>query len=489
MGALSPGTVLSGTYRIVRRVGQGGMGDVYEATHARLKGRYAVKLLLGEVASRPEVFARFRREAEVTSALRHPNIVNVIDFNQTPAGEAFLVMEFLEGSSLGAEIERLGTLSLPRVVNIVGQVTSALTAAHARGVVHRDLKPENLFLVRLEGDDRETVKVVDFGISKVREEKVRLTQQAVIMGTPQYMSPEQALGKMEEVDARADQFALAVITYQMLAGRAPFRGDDVNAVLYQVVNAVPAQLTSVNSSVPFAVQAVVERALAKKREERYPTVSEFHRELARAAGEAALAPVTLPPPLARSLPTADLSAASVKITTFGSTTGEMEPATTVRTRRPPSRALVALLTVGVIAAAALLGSRFVGKPPPPPPASPDTLRTETLPLASVIELEHVPPGAQVTVDGVLREPPITVPRGSGVHRLRVVAPGYEPFEVGVEVVRDKHTVLVAMKELEKPAPPKPVARPVRVRPRPRPAPPPQEAPEPPKKKSKIITDI
>ena len=508
MGALSPGTVLSGTYRIIRRIAHGGMGDVYEATHARLAGRYAVKLLLGEVAARPDVFARFRREAEVTSGLRHPNIVNVIDFNQTDAGEAYLVMEYLDGISLGAEIERIGWLPLPRVLDIVRQVSSALAAAHARGIVHRDLKPENLLLLRLEGDEGETVKVVDFGISKVREEKVRLTQQRMIMGTPQYMSPEQALGRMEDIDDRADQFALAVITYEMLAGRPPFRGDDVNAVLFQVVNAAPAPLATVNAGVPPAVQTVVEKALSKVRDDRYPGVLDFHRELARAAAGQVVPTVLLTPPGGRAhARTPELAA--TKQTTFGSTTGEMAPAPTIRTRRPARRGFTLMLGAAAGAAAMVAIARRFGSKPPPGPAPPSsdiaapaTVAAPAPPATSLIELEHLPTGAQISVDGILREAPITVPRGSGVHRVRVVAPGHEPFEVGVDATRERHTVVVTLKPLPAPAAaraePRPPARvtskPARSRPpraRP-PAPPPEEAASPaapPKRRAKIITDI
>src|SRR5262245_39576822 len=137
---LQPGAVLQDTYRIVRRIGQGGMGEVYEATHARLSGRYAVKMLLGEFAAHPEAFARFRREAEGTSALRHPNIVQVSDFNQTPEGVTYLVMEFLEGVELSREIQRAGPFPTARAGNIIGQTASALSAAHRKGIIHRDLK-------------------------------------------------------------------------------------------------------------------------------------------------------------------------------------------------------------------------------------------------------------------------------------------------------------------------------------------------------------
>ena len=303
---LAEGAVLQDTYRIVRRIGRGGMGEVYEATHARLAGRYAVKLLLEEIAANPEAFARFRREAEVTSALRHPNIIQVIDFNEMTDGTPYLVMEFLEGIELSREIERVGQLSVDRVQEILRQTSSALTAAHNRGVVHRDLKPENLFLARVEGEDHEVVKVLDFGISKVKEATTKLTKESALLGTAHYMAPEQALGDVDQIDARSDQFSLGAIVYQMLAGREPFWGDSVAAVVYQVVHKQPPALPTVNPAVSRPVAAVVERAMAKKRDERFPSMRDFHQAFLAAmrapAGAAAPAAINGPTPVAAHTP-------------------------------------------------------------------------------------------------------------------------------------------------------------------------------------------
>jgi len=158
---------------------------------------------------RADIFKRFQREAEVTSELRHPNIVQILDFNRTPGGNPYLVMEYLDGVELATEIRRVGAMPLPRVLDIVGQIASALTAAHTRGVVHRDLKPQNLFCCGWPVRSARWSRWVDFGISKVREATTKLTQEATIMGTPQYMAPEQALGRLSEIDARTDQFSLA----------------------------------------------------------------------------------------------------------------------------------------------------------------------------------------------------------------------------------------------------------------------------------------
>src|SRR5215831_10366023 len=181
--SLAPGVVIQDTYEIVRCVGRGGMGEVYEAKHRRLAGRYAVKLLIDDVAATSEAFARFQREAQVTSELRHPNIVQVVDFNRTPQGGAYLVMEFLDGEELTAVIARDAPMAPARVVALIDQIASALEAAHGRGVVHRDLKPQNVILVHVGAGARRTelIKVMDFGISKVREATSRLTREQVIM--------------------------------------------------------------------------------------------------------------------------------------------------------------------------------------------------------------------------------------------------------------------------------------------------------------------
>ena len=204
------GHLLGGTYRLEREIGRGGMGEVYLATHARLPGRYAVKLLLPELAENREAFTRFCREAEIMSELRHPNIVQIFDFNIAPDGRPYFVMEYLEGRDLEARLAS-GPLPLAAVVRIVNAVASALAAAHAHGVVHRDLKPSNIFLATINGQTDELVKVLDFGISKIRSAPQHIVSSTNMLGTPPYMAPEQVRGHVDAVDGRTDQFALGVI--------------------------------------------------------------------------------------------------------------------------------------------------------------------------------------------------------------------------------------------------------------------------------------
>ena len=236
-GGLAIGIVLQGTYRIIRPLAEGGCGEVYLAAHTRLPGRFAVKLLHRSLVRDKDALSRFRQEAEITSSLRHPHIVQVFDFNVTDSGVPFLVMELLEGKLLSERVRAAGPLDPLTASNIIEQIAGALHAAHARGIVHRDLKPENVMLLGGAGVD-DFVKVMDFGISQASW-RPRLTEGERVAGTPQYMAPEQAQGLREQIDHRSDQFSLAAIAYTLLTGQEPFRGENPIAVLYEVVHSDP----------------------------------------------------------------------------------------------------------------------------------------------------------------------------------------------------------------------------------------------------------
>jgi serine/threonine-protein kinase len=289
-GPLPADALLDGTYQLAGILGVGGFGAVYEATHARLGGRVAVKVLREDVAQHTVLVARFHREAEITARLRHPNIVQVLDFNTTAAGLPYLVMELLEGEDLGRVFRRRRVLPVNDVLDIIDQVAAGLMAAHETGVVHRDLKPENVFLARLPGEDRVVAKIVDFGISKVHEATTMLTAAAAVMGTPSFMAPEQAKGLHTQIDPRTDQFALAAIAYEALTGTRAFKGDSADAILYQVVHEQPASLRTMRPELSSAVEAVVFRGLSKRREHRFPDVRAFAQALLRAASGEVSAP-------------------------------------------------------------------------------------------------------------------------------------------------------------------------------------------------------
>jgi serine/threonine protein kinase len=278
------GSVLQDAYQVTRLIGQGGMGAVYEGVQTRLRKRVAIKVMDRNLAANTEALARFRREIDVTAKLAHPNIVQVSDFGTVPTGEPYLVMEYLDGEDLEHRLERVGRVSFAAAVGIVNQLASALAVTHAEGIVHRDLKPANVFLVKIPGQT-DFVKVVDFGISKVlKASTTKLTRAQMIVGTPEYMSPEQAAGKVDEIDHRSDQWSLACIAWHMLVGQQPFVGPDVNAILHQVMNGEPPPLgPGLAPLLPGKVEGVLRRALSKRQIDRFPTVTAFAKAFEAAA--------------------------------------------------------------------------------------------------------------------------------------------------------------------------------------------------------------
>jgi serine/threonine-protein kinase len=272
------------------------MGAVFLATHARLPGKLvAIKVLHADIAD-SESLARFRREAEIASRLGHANIVEVHDFNVLPDGTPYLVLEYLQGESLAQRIAA-GPMPFEQVSAIVRQVGSALTAAHREEIIHRDLKPQNVFLVQVEADGHliERAKVLDFGISKIRGSQTIKTQDTSILGTPQYMAPEQALGNHAAVDARTDVFALGTMVYEMLCGRAAFAGASVPEVVFKVVYEEPPPLHELAPHLPPAVISAVHRAMAKKADERWPDVASFVEALTGQALSTGRRPLAIAP--------------------------------------------------------------------------------------------------------------------------------------------------------------------------------------------------
>jgi len=267
------GTVLGETYRIDRLLARGGCGDVYVATHLRLGSEVAVKLLLPSLAGNVQALARLQREADIMSTVRHPHIVQILDFDVTEQGIPFLVMELLEGWPLTGSSVSGPPFETRAAVHIVGQIAHALAAAHAHGIVHLDLKPDNVVLVRTDGRG-DFVKVIDFGISQAiwRE---RLATDPLIAGTPEYMAPEQAGGLTQEIDHRADQFSLAGLSYRILTGHQPFSGDDPFAILHQVINVTPQPPSKLVPWLGEGVDAVIQRGMAKRPTDRYPHVMGF----------------------------------------------------------------------------------------------------------------------------------------------------------------------------------------------------------------------
>jgi serine/threonine-protein kinase len=351
------GLVLQDTYTLGPCIGRGGMGEVYEATHVRLPGRMAVKILRPHLLDNEAAFARFCREAEIMSAVQHPHIIQIFDFNNSRDGLPYFVMEYLDGVDLEARLAESGALPVAAVVRIVDAVASALGAAHALGIVHRDLKPANIFLMRGGGQDADFVKVIDFGISKSPGGRhPRLSRTSDLLGTPQFMAPEQALGLVAKIDARTDQFALAEIAYAMLTGHEPFAGDDPASLLYQVVHERHPPLSRFVSWDTTRLQPVLDRALSKRQEDRFDGIVDFARALAAAAGlatEDALQPTDQPPPvrLVRPAP-AERPAVHTLSIRIATPFSERElPRSVDRVPREPQRAVaLALALLGLTAA-------------------------------------------------------------------------------------------------------------------------------------------
>lgn len=278
---LEPGTVLKNTYRIDGLIASGGMGDVYRATHLRLQGGVAIKVLHRDLLNEDGLLTRFRTEAKIMAGLHHPHIVHVFDFDVTDDGVPYLAMELAEGSdlrTLSGELQR--TMTPLQVSQIVSQIASALSAAHAHGVVHRDLKPENVVLVPM-SDGSACAKVVDFGVSKARGIPP-ITVESALIGTPEFMAPEQAQGQSELIDHRTDQFALGILAYFMFTGREPFRGASPVAVLYQVIHEEAPPMRGFVTWNCRRIDAVVRRAMAKNPERRFPSIQAFGEALEEA---------------------------------------------------------------------------------------------------------------------------------------------------------------------------------------------------------------
>ena len=280
------GRVLSDRYRIIRKIGEGGMGCVYQAEHALIEKKIALKVLFQDLTRRADLVARFLQEAKSASRIGHENVIDISDFGQSPEGLVYIAMEYLEGQDLGRTLRAEKTIDWQRGRPILMQITKALRAAHAHGIIHRDMKPENVYLVQRDGRS-DFVKVLDFGIAKVVTSEAdgpRLTQTGMIFGTPEYMSPEQAQG--HEPDQRVDVYAVGCIMYHMLTGSVPFTADSFRGILtkHLLEPVVPPRQRRPDLDIPSKVEAVCLRAMEKDRDRRFPDMDAFYRALG-AAGE------------------------------------------------------------------------------------------------------------------------------------------------------------------------------------------------------------
>ncbi|MFO0608829.1 MAG: serine/threonine-protein kinase [Polyangiales bacterium] len=301
--APAPGDVIGERYRIVRTLGAGGIGVVCEAENTWTRRRVAIKLLQAKTADDPEQLERFRVEAQTTSALRHPNIVDVLDMGPDGAtGRLFIIQELLQGQTLHALIDKRQPLTARAAFDLIVPVMGALVAAHAKGVLHRDIKPSNIFLAADEHGEV-TPKLIDFGLAKVLHEDAERhkTRTGSIVGTPYYMAPEQARGE-SSVDARIDVWAIGVVLFELLSGRVPFEGDNTLAVMWKIASTPAPRLDAMAPAVPAAVADIVGKALANQRDGRYPTMAAFLEDVLACRALAEPGAPTLAALYARSLP-------------------------------------------------------------------------------------------------------------------------------------------------------------------------------------------
>lgn len=380
-GATDPrvGTVV-GNYEITRILGRGGMGAVYEARHTMIGRHVAIKFLLPEAAANRDNVGRFEDEAKTAGSLAHPNLVVVNDLGRMPDGAPHLIMEYLEGEDCRRLLRRQGKLPVERAADIVLQACRGLAFAHKAGIIHRDLKPENLFLTK-SGDGRDVVKVLDFGIAKLRNDKASVaTRTGATFGTAHYMSPEQARNAAD-VDERADVWSLGVVLFELLSGRKPFNGDGFIEILHQILDAEPPALSSLRPELPRALVNVVRRAMKKDANERISTVIALGQALASFAGQfssGGRGTVTI------TTPTTDVGLEERTESPNTTPPGESQGATFPRRRWPFAIAIAAGISIGAAGIMFLRArssgapeakvtdssQRTLSTPASPPPASP-----------------------------------------------------------------------------------------------------------------------
>jgi serine/threonine-protein kinase len=423
--SVAVGLRLNNNYVLKSVLGEGGMGTVFLARHEVLGRPTAIKVLRPEMARDPTLVTRFFNEARAANAIGHPNIIEIVDVGMLPDECApYMMMELLDGESLADRLRRLGRLSVPEAVEIVCQTAVALAAAHAHKIIHRDLKPGNLFLVsdltRLPLLER--VKVLDFGIAKLFDqsavESVE-TRPGTLLGTPQYMSPEQCRGVSRDIDHRADIYALGIILYEMLCGAPPFVAEGQGDLIAMHIGSPPTPPRERNQDIPVALNAVILSALAKKPDERFQSMAEFESALRSAQGPATLAiagqgeparTTCLPPeillsethastrPSTRLLRTSD--------TTLSNSAGQMVQAEAKKSWTPIAAIAAISLVLGAGAVILLQRTRA-----PTPPAVEQ-------PVARVPAALPAPPDAAVVA---APPPPTAVPEPAPVPNARLEA--------------------------------------------------------------------
>ncbi len=368
------GQVVADRYHVVKKLGEGGMGQVYLAEHVKMGRRSAIKVMNPSMVHDPDAVARFNREASNASRITHPNVCAIYDFGETPEGLIYLAMEFIEGEPLTDLIEREGALPVPRAAAIFLQTADALQAAHDLGIVHRDLKPDNIMLSRRKGGG-DTVKVVDFGIAKAvggDEAGQKVTKTGLVVGTPEFMSPEQLSG--DTLDGRSDLYSLALVLYRMLSGKLPFEATSVQETMIKRLTDEPTTLADARPDLSFppGLQPVLDTALARTPTERYQSVAKFAADVAAVTERPAASAV----PHTRSMADTEGKTELLDTTAGGATQriSAKQAAPGKKRSLIPVVAGVVVILAGGGAWVALNGGSKAGPPPPPPTNPADTTR-------------------------------------------------------------------------------------------------------------------
>ena len=369
------GQVIADRYHVVKKLGEGGMGQVYLAEHVKMGRRSAIKVMNPSMVHDPDAVARFNREAANASRINHPNVCAIYDFGETPDGLIYLAMEFIEGEPLTDVLERDGALPLPRATAIFLQTAEALQAAHDLGIVHRDLKPDNIMLTGRKGGG-DTVKVVDFGIAKAvggDQAGQKVTKTGLVVGTPEFMSPEQIRGK--PLDARSDIYALGIVAFEMFTGKLPFQGRNAQEMMIARLRSQPIPIRQYRPDVlsfPAGLQTVLDTALARTPAQRYQTVVKFAADVAAVTGR----PTTGALPHTRSLGDAD--ATTQLLDTSGATQRISARKVTPLKKRSLVPALVGVVVIlGAGGAWVALNGGSKDRPAVPPAAPPPAPRAQS----------------------------------------------------------------------------------------------------------------
>jgi len=460
------GLTLADKYHLTTLLGQGGMGSVYRGEHVVIGKKVAVKFLHADLAGNAEVVKRFYREAQAAAAIGHDSIIDVLDVGISPNGEPYLVMEFLEGESLGDMLARTGPLDLAAALGIAEPALRALAAAHSKGIVHRDLKPDNIFIVR-QPSGPPKIKLIDFGISKFAETggAEKLTQTGSVMGTPAYMAPEQARGS-SSLDHRADLYSMGVILYEMLSGKLPFAGSNFTEVILNILTTEPVPPAQANPAFPPEATALVLRALAKDpaarfadaeamiaemsvltayggRQERLTRIAADARKITFAGGSLGNKPSSPSgPDVAKNL----LSQVARARTPAGWSGTDARP-------KGRNRALIAVvvgaavITLGGAGAAVVIWSGTGVGAAQPAAAVLATAPAPAAPTSVSITVKGAPAEALVFFDDVLvTVNPFRVKAAPASSTMRVQAPGYEPFIASVTPSADQEIVVSMQKK-------------------------------------------